>query len=97
MESNDVAKATMNEIWGLLFKAINMAGTAKPIGRTTPNHPIWTPPLPTEPPDPPQLPLPKPLLQCPPLPPPPPGAFSPLLPKGEGRVQKRGDAPLPWG
>ena len=32
MESNDVAKAAMNEIWGILFSPINMAGMAKPAG-----------------------------------------------------------------
>ena len=26
MESNDVAKEAMNEIWGILFNLINMAG-----------------------------------------------------------------------
>ena len=30
MESNDVAKAAMNEIWGILFSLINMAGMAEP-------------------------------------------------------------------
>ena len=30
MESNDVAKAAMNKIWGILFSLINMAGTAEP-------------------------------------------------------------------
>ena len=30
MKSNDVAKATMNEIWGILFSAINMVGMAEP-------------------------------------------------------------------
>ena len=30
MESNDVAKAAMSEIWGILFSPINMAGMAKP-------------------------------------------------------------------
>ena len=29
MESHDVAKAAMNEIWGILFSPINMAGMAK--------------------------------------------------------------------
>ena len=29
MESNDVAKAAMNEIWGILFSLINVAGMAK--------------------------------------------------------------------
>ena len=29
MESNDVAKAAMNEIWGILFSLINMARMAK--------------------------------------------------------------------
>ena len=29
MESNDVAKAAMNEIWGILLSPINMAGMAK--------------------------------------------------------------------
>ena len=28
MESNDVAKGAMNEIWGILFSPINMAGLA---------------------------------------------------------------------
>ena len=32
MESNDVAKAAMNEIGGILFSPINMAGMAKPTG-----------------------------------------------------------------
>ena len=32
MESNDVAKAAMNEIGGILFNPINMAGMAKPTG-----------------------------------------------------------------
>ena len=30
MESNDVAKAAMNEIWGILFSLISMAGMAEP-------------------------------------------------------------------
>ena len=29
MKSSDVAKAAMNEIWGILFNPINMAGMAK--------------------------------------------------------------------
>ena len=29
MESNDVAKAAMNEIWGILFSLINMVGMAE--------------------------------------------------------------------
>ena len=28
MESNDVAKAAMNEVWGILFSPINRAGMA---------------------------------------------------------------------
>ena len=28
MESTDVAKAAMNEVWGILFSPINMAGMA---------------------------------------------------------------------
>ena len=28
MESNDVAKAAMNKIWGIVFNPINMAGMA---------------------------------------------------------------------
>ena len=32
MESNDVAKAAMNKIWGILFSANNMAGMAKLAG-----------------------------------------------------------------
>ena len=32
MESNDVAKVTMNEIWGMVFSLINMASMAKQAG-----------------------------------------------------------------
>ena len=32
MESNDVAKAAMLEIWGILCNPINMDGMAKPTG-----------------------------------------------------------------
>ena len=32
METNDVAKAAMNEIWGILCSPINMAGMANPTG-----------------------------------------------------------------
>ena len=32
MESNDVAKAAINDIWGILFSPINMAGMAKLTG-----------------------------------------------------------------
>ena len=32
-KSNDVAKAAMNEIWGILFSLINMAGMAEPVRR----------------------------------------------------------------
>ena len=32
MESNDVAEAAMNEIWGILLSPIDMAGMAKPPG-----------------------------------------------------------------
>ena len=31
MESNDVAKVAMNELWGILFSLINMAGMAEPV------------------------------------------------------------------
>ena len=30
MESNNVAKPATNEIWGILFSLINMAGMAEP-------------------------------------------------------------------
>ena len=44
-KSNDVAKAAMNEIWGILFSPMNMAGKAyAPPPPTTPNRPTWTPP-----------------------------------------------------
>ena len=32
MESNKVARAAMNEIWGILFSPINMAGMAILVG-----------------------------------------------------------------
>ena len=31
MESNDVAKVAMNELWGILFNLINMVGMAEPV------------------------------------------------------------------
>ena len=60
MESNDAAKAAMNEIGGILFSPINMAGTAILAGCNPPTHPnlplLDPPPPPTLPEPPPQAP-----------------------------------------